>query len=170
MAILNKKISEEQALELLKIGSFKKLPADKIKDFSMLLTKMDTEVAKSALSQIPQFTKFASEIVTTFKEAEDGLRKDNAENIKDFNESCDLVIEYLNKLANKRWISFKNKKMIIEEMIKILEIKGRKDTENKEWLAKMSSSMKSIVGAVAAIVGGIIGIGVLGVKFIFNRK
>lgn len=61
-------LSEQKVLKKLGIPDFRHMSKDKIVAFTTMLPKMDSEVAKKALEQFPEFAKTATEIVSYYKE------------------------------------------------------------------------------------------------------
>ena len=62
---MKRTISEQKALKLLNIPDFRHLTKDKIVEFASLLYRMDPEVAKKALEQIPEYVKLREPSVSS---------------------------------------------------------------------------------------------------------
>lgn len=92
---MKRTISEQKALKLLNISDFRYLTKDKIVEFSSLLYRMDPEVAKKALEQIPEYVKLASEMVRTYKEVIDKMFEANAADTKAFYDACNGILSTL---------------------------------------------------------------------------
>lgn len=154
----NKKVllSEKEILKKLDIPNFRHMTKEKIIDFSSQIPNMEPEVVKTALQQFPHFAKMASEVVTCYKELMGQTLKENAISTKSFYESCDSVIDALKSLLDKDKLKFKQKRVIIDNIMEILKMKNSKDSEQKEWLTNfvknVSVAAVAIVGVVASII------------------
>lgn len=107
---------------------------DKIVAFATMLPKMDSEVARKALEQFPEFAKTATEIVSYYKEMiEKGFDYNDA-SVKSFYLTCDAIIEILNEQLKDGNLTFEEKQIVIDKMIKLAKMKADKDTENKYFI------------------------------------
>ena len=150
-------LSKKEVLDKLNISSFKEMTQDKLSEFTSLIPSMDTEVAKTALQQFPNFTKFAGEVVSCYKDLMLESLKVNKESTKSFMDSCDNTISALNALLGQK-LKTKQKKEIIGVIMEILKMKQEKDTENKLWIGKLVKAVSATAVSVAVIVGSIIGL------------
>ena len=64
---MSRTLSEQKVLKKLDIPDFRHLTKDKIIAFASLLPQMDTEVAKKALEQFPNFASTSLEVMREYK-------------------------------------------------------------------------------------------------------
>lgn len=127
-------LSEQKVLKKLGIPDFRHMTKDKIVAFATMLPKMDSEVARKALEQFPEFAKTATEIVSYYKEMiEKGFDYNDA-SVKSFYLTCDAIIEILNEQLKDGNLTFEEKQIVIDKMIKLAKMKADKDTENKYFI------------------------------------
>lgn len=127
-----KQLTEQEVLEILDIPDFRHMSKDKVMKFASELPNMDPQVAKTALLQFPEFAATTRDVMTCFQEATLEALKEDQDNVKSFNESCDVILALLANLAEQDDISFDQKEKIIDKMIAIVQLKGNKDTETKK--------------------------------------
>lgn len=151
-------LSEKEVLEKLDIPNFRHMSKDKIMSFCSMLPDMDTEVARMAFEKFPDFAKMSSDIMLCFKEMVGSAIKDNAANMREFNASCDAIIYSLNSLLHQKRIKKKERAVIINNILQVLQIKAQKDKDNKEWLGNIIKTAGSVAVTVIGVAGAILGL------------
>lgn len=150
-------LSEQKVLKKLGISDFRHMTKDKIVAFATMLPKMDSEVAKKALEQFPEFAKTATEIVSYYKEViEKGFDYNDA-SVKSFYLTCDTIIEKLNEQLKNENLTFEEKQIVIDKMIELAKMKADKDTENKYFISDILGKAMVGVGVVVAAVATVLG-------------
>ena len=153
-----KQLTEQEVLEILDIPDFRHMSKDKVMKFASELPNMDPQVAKTALLQFPEFAATTRDVMTCFQEATLEALKEDQDNVKSFNESCDVILALLANLAEQDDISFDQKEKIIDKMIAIVQLKGNKDTETKQFkytlLAVLAGLLSVLALALLASLGG----------------
>ena len=149
----NKLLNEEQVLQKLEIDSFENLPENKVKKFSKLLMKMDPEVAKTALMQVPEFAKTTKEVIVAFKEVALKGFQIASDSTKSFNESCDIMITALSRQLEDGNLSYEQKLEITTKVMELLAMKDKRAKEDKEFILSMVKSVGEVALKVAAVVG-----------------
>lgn len=127
-----KQLTEQEVLEILDIPDFRHMSKDKVMKFASELPNMDPQVAKTALLQFPEFAATTRDVMTCFQEATLEALKEDQDNVKSFNESCDVILALLANLAEQDDISFDQKEKIIDKMIAIVQLKGKQRHRNKK--------------------------------------
>ena len=151
-------LSEAQVLQELGISDFRHMSKDKIMQFCSMVPDMDPEVARLAFEQFPNFAKLSSETMICFKEMVNSSLKENNANMKDFNASCDTIIESLQSLMKQKRIKKEERALIIDNMLKVLQMKADKDRDNKEWLSKVIATAGAVAVAIIGVAGAIVGV------------
>lgn len=150
-------LSEQKVLKKLGIPDFRHMTKDKIVAFATMLPKMDSEVAKKALEQFPEFAKTATEIVSYYKEMiEKGFDYNDA-SVKSFYLTCDAIIEILNEQLKDGNLTFEEKQIVIDKMIELAKMKADKDAENKYFILDILGKAMVGVGVVMAAVATVLG-------------
>lgn len=152
---MGRPLTEQKVLKKLNIEDFRHLTKDKVITMASMLDKMDPEVAKKALEQFPQFSNVAKEMLLGYKDTLDKGLESNSESVQAYYDSCKTTIKALEKELDRENISFEERKYIIEEMVKISDKMGEKDSQNKKFIATLSVVGVSVVTAVlASALGG----------------
>ncbi|MCR5660739.1 MAG: hypothetical protein K6G50_01255 [bacterium] len=138
-------ISEEKALNQLKISEFGQMTKEKLVKFSSILPRMDPEVAKKALEQFPSFTELSSALVEHYKTVVDKAFEKNGDSQKAFYESCNSILDSLRKELEKENLTPEEKERIEDKMIEVAKLIGQKDNENKSFLIKSLEIMGCII-------------------------
>lgn len=150
-------LSEKQVLRRLRIPDFRHITKDKIVKFASLLPRMDPEVAKKALEQFPSFRELAGDIVIHYKEIVDKAFEENRISQQAFYDACNSIIASLQKELDDENIDATERDRIENKMIKVAEMIGEKDRENKGMILTILGGTASffllIVGGAAAVLG-----------------
>ena len=89
---MSKPLTEQKVLKKLGIEDFRHLTKDKVITMASMLDKMSPEVAKKAIEQFPNFSNTMKEILHDYKESLDKAQETNADSVKSFYDSCDMII------------------------------------------------------------------------------
>lgn len=151
-------MSEAKVLKKLDITDFRHLTKDKVIKMASMLDKMDSEVAKKALEQFPEFTNTTREMLSEYKESLDKGLEFNNESVKAVYDTYNAIIVLLQKELENENLTFGQKKYIIEQMKDVDEKVDKKDTENKRFIAGMATLATIVVGgtvvALTSVLGG----------------
>ena len=156
---MKKKLNDKQVLKKLKLKSFSELTEDKIDDFSNLLPQMKVEVVEKALEQVPEFVKLGKTMVSEFKELTFKGFQEGGKGADAYYKSCNRILDSLQKELDKPHITERRKEKIIEKMITVTEMIGKKDTEHKGFILKCLGAFATVF---VLIFGGILAIVTLG--------
>ena len=156
---MNRTLTEQNILNKLGISDFRHMTKDKVVKFDSMLPYMDPEVAKKALEQFPAYTEMSIQLLNEYKEMIQSVVVENTVNQNMFYESCNTIINSLEKELLINNLSSEERGKIEDKMICIAKMIGEKDSENKQFYEKLM-----IIGGIAVI--GIISItaSILGVN------
>lgn len=147
---MGKMLTEKQVLKKLGIGDFRHLTKDKVVKMASMLDKMDPEVAKKALEQFPNFSNTMKEILVEYKMSLDKALDSNDESVKNYYNSCDVIISACERELEKDNLTFEQRREIVEQMILVARMKGEKDSENKKFIATLAVAGVAALGFTAA--------------------
>lgn len=154
---MGKPLTEQKVLKKLGIEDFRHLTKDKVIIMASMLDKMNPEVAKKAIEQFPNFSGTMKEILHDYKESLDKAHEANAESVKSFYGSCDMIISSLQKELEKNDLNFEEKKYIIDKMMEVNRMKGEKDSENKKFIATMALFGMATTAIAAGVLSSALG-------------
>ena len=138
---MSRTLSEQKVLKKLDIPDFRHLTKDKIIAFASLLPQMDTEVAKKALEQFPNFASTSLEVMREYKSI--------LENAIDM---YNQVMISLQKMVDDENLTFDERVYILEQMKEIAILVDKKDTESKNTTLKIIGIAGTVaLGLVAAL-------------------
>ena len=145
---MSKTLTEQKALRKLGIDNFRQITKDKILEMYTMLDKMDPEVAKKALEQIPEFSKTMREIFSEYQKSIDVSIEQNGESIRSYYASCDEIISSLQKELDKDNLSFEERRYVMDLMMNIVQMENEKDSENKRFIVKLVTIPTVVIGVV----------------------
>lgn len=154
---MSKLLTEQKVLKKLGIEDFRHLTKDKVITMASMLDKMNPEVAKKAIEQFPNFSDTMKEILHDYKESLDKAQETNADSVKSFYDSCDMIISSLQKELEKDDLNFEDKKFIIDKMMEVNRMKGEKDSENKKFIATMALFGVAATAIAASVLSSALG-------------
>ena len=154
---MTRTLSEKKVLKKLGISDFRHMTKDKIVKFASMLPYMDPEVAKKALEQFPAFKDLASDLVTQYKGIVDKAIDGNEISQKAFYDACNSIIQSLQKELEDDDITSEEKERIEDKMIKVAQMIGEKDSENKGFLLKCLAIGGFVVTAIGGVAAAILG-------------
>nr|WP_303664663.1 hypothetical protein [Ruminococcus bromii] len=154
---MGRSLTEQKVLKKLGIEDFRHLTKDKVIKMASMIDKMDPEVAKKALEQFPDFANTTKEMLVEYKNTLDKSLESNRESVQTFYNSCNSMIESLQKQLEDKNLTFEERKYIIDTMLEISKMMEAKDSENKKFLATMALIGATVVGTVTAILASTLG-------------
>lgn len=155
---MQRSLTETQVLKKLNIEDFRHLTKDKVISMATMLDKMDPEVAKKALEQFPEFANTMRQILADYKQSLDEGMRQNAEGVKSYYDTCDVIISSCQKELEQEDLSFEERRFILEQMVLVAKMKGEKNTEDKKFIVMMSviglAAIGLTAGALITALGG----------------
>ena len=154
---MGRSLTEQKVLKKLGIEDFRHLTKDKVIKMASMIDKMDPEVAKKALEQFPDFANTTKEMLVEYKNTLDKSLESNRDSVQTLYNSCNSMIESLQKQLEDKNLTFEERKYIIDTMLEISKMMEAKDSENKKFLATMALIGATVVGTVTAILASTLG-------------
>lgn len=155
---MSKKLSEKDVLKKLDIQDFRDITKDKVMGFVSILPNMDTEVAKKAIEQFPEFIKFSTEAFKDYRGVLEKTVNANEESSKACFDMYEKVLSILEKCSLKEDISFEEKKYYFDKMFEIIQMVEKKDSENKAFYQKLLNAGATVLVAIVGIGAAAIGV------------
>lgn len=155
---MSKKLSEKDVLKKLDIQDFRDITKDKVMGFVSILPNMDTEVAKKAIEQFPEFIKFSTEAFKNYRGVLEKTLNANEESSKACFDMYEKVLSILEKCSLKEDISFEEKKYYFDKMFEIIQMVEKKDSENKAFYQKLLNAGATVLVAIVGIGAAAIGV------------
>lgn len=155
---MSKKFSEKDVLKKLDIQDFRDITKDKVMGFVSILPNMDTEVAKKAIEQFPEFIKFSTEAFKDYRGVLEKTLNANEESSKACFDMYEKVLSILEKCSLKEDISFEEKKYYFDKMFEIIQMVEKKDSENKAFYQKLLNAGATVLVAIVGIGAAAIGV------------
>lgn len=155
---MSKKLSEKDVLKKLDIQDFRDITKDKVMGFVSILPNMDTEVAKKAIEQFPEFIKFSTEAFKDYRGVLEKTLNANEESSKACFDMYEKVLSILEKCSLKEDISFEEKKYYFDKMFEIIQMVEKKDSENKAFYQKLLNAGATVLVAIVGIGAAAIGV------------
>lgn len=155
---MSKKLSEKDVLKKLDIQDFRDITRDKVMGFVSILPNMDTEVAKKAIEQFPEFIKFSTEAFKDYRGVLEKTLNANEESSKACFDMYEKVLSILEKCSLKEDISFEEKKYYFDKMFEIIQMVEKKDSENKAFYQKLLNAGATVLVAIVGIGAAAIGV------------
>ena len=143
---MSKSLTEQKVLKKLDIVDFRHLTKDKVIAMASMLDKMDPEVAKKALEQFPNFSATTKEMLAGYKDTLDKGMDANKDSVQSYYNSCDSIIETLQRQLDNENLSFDERKCIIDKL-----------SENKKFLATLTVIGATAVGVITVALASTLG-------------
>ena len=150
---MKKGLNEKQVLKKLGVKKFSEVSADKALSFSSMLPNINPEVAKKALEQFPEFVKFASNIISEYKGIVLRGYDESSKTTKAYLDSCNKILESLQKELDKPLLSEKKRDKIINKMIEVAVMIDKKDNDTKKYVIKRDITIGTLF---VMIIGGML--------------
>lgn len=149
---MERTLTENKVLKKLNIPDFRHLKKEHLLSFASMMNRMDPEVVKKALEQIPNFTSSALDIVNNYKEISLNILESNEETVRERIKTCIRRMDTLEEILKKGDLSFEQEKDILNEMNNVSYEMGQIDKENKIFHLKIIAEVGVILlGAIATI-------------------
>ena len=127
-------IAEKKALELMQKENFRGISKDNVMQLMSILDKVDPEVAKSIIAQLPEAIRGSVELEKAYSTA---LTK-GMESIESTASSCfqteDEIIQSLKKEVEREDTTFEQKQFYYEKMEAVAIRKESKETEHRDTI------------------------------------
>ena len=157
---MERTLQEQRALQKLGINSFREVGKNQIIELCSILDKVDPEVAKSIINQLPNFTTLMKDLSSDCRQSTTELLKQNDTSTDKFYESANKILDSIDRLLDQESCSDETKLALVDKQIEVLGILDAKDTENKNFINKacdfIQNNYKTMLGATGALVIAIV--------------
>lgn len=145
------------------------LPASKMGELFNLVDKMPAAERQSLFSGVKDFPRLIEKAIEGFKDNAKHAFMGNEASMHQFSEACKSVLAVLHDMVREEELSqlserdiMEYRRDIINQMLKILQMMKEKDTENKEFIAKIHekgdrSSLSALEIAALITTGAVLG-------------
>ncbi len=161
---MKKGLSEKKTLKKMNIPNFAAITEEKLPVLTELLPRMNPDVAKKALEQMPEFSKLSTHIVSTYKDLLIESYDETKDSAKAYFDSCSRILESLQQELDKKFLTPKRRDKIISQMIDVANMIDRKDTEIRHFTFKRDLSIGAILLAIPALFISVITFGRVKIK------
>lgn len=148
-------LTKEQAMKKFGIDDLRKFNTGDFIKIMSSIDKMDPEVAKELIGQIPNFLSFVKESANMVKDAYDSTLKSDDESLKNVYASYDLLINTLNDSLSDGELSL-DEKFEISKIVRDL-IHDKQELHFKQQ-ERRNEIFKTVVQGVGAVVVGVVAI------------
>lgn len=152
---MNNLLTKEEAMNKFGIDDLRKFNTNDFINIMSSLDRMDPEVAKELIGQIPNFLTFAKESAMAIKESYETTLKSDDDSLNKIYASYDLLIDSLNEDLQDNELSL-DEKFELSKMIRDL-IHDKEELHFKQQ-EKRHELYKTIAGGVLTTVLGVVGI------------
>ena len=129
-----------------------------------LFPKLTESAFQTLFNQVPNFFKLLEDGLMIEKEVIIKSLDNNAVNMISIGKNFDIVLDTLRE-CQKKSITLEESKYYIEKMFEVLEMAGKKDSENKAFIernVKLISDSKNGNRALAlSLLAGVVGVGLV---------
>ena len=144
---MKRTISENKALKLLKVDSFRNVKKDQIVELAAMLDKMEPEVAKKAVEQFPDLAKSVLDLMKSNKEVAEKALISNDDSMKVCYDHYTTIMHVAERMCEQDDLTFEERYRLMLLMKDIADMKKEKDSENKKFNFAITSTI--VTGAVA---------------------
>lgn len=152
--------SEIEVLDEIGAKDFRSIKKDQIIEFASSIHQMPKEVAIKCIEQFPEFRKNSNEVLTTLR----GIFNDVADNNKDLTskeiDACNKILDHLGEELHKPFISSKQKKYIIEQMVEVAHIIDDARESHTNLMQKIAHCAAVVGLAAIGVAGAIVGVNI----------
>lgn len=149
--------TEKQVLKKLNIPDFYHLVKDKTISFATLLPKMDSEVAKKALEQFPNFSMVALEIVREYQGIVGRLLDDDGEGARVKYAAYERELLACEEILKYDKLTFEQKCYILQRIREIANEVSKEEDKRMVNRIKILGIVTTAVVGVVAIISSVIG-------------
>ena len=162
--IMSRPYTELQVLKKLDIPDFRHLTKDKVIAFASMIPRMDPEVAKKALEQLPNFAFSSLDIMKESRGVIETTMQDDHESTLKCYEMYDRVMDSLERILQENELSFDEKTYILDQMKLVADEVSRKDFEKSNNRLKILGIAGGVAASIVAVLGSIIGSNIIASK------
>lgn len=155
---MGKMLTEKQVLKKLGIKNFRHMSKDNIVAFASNLSEMDPKVAIVAIQQFPNFASNVKEVMVLYKDIVNKTIDSDSEDMKSFNQACDMLIKQLNILLDKDQLTFEEKGIVMDRIMEVLKLKMQMKVQRQNFLKAIFNTVSVVIVTVVVVVASVFGI------------
>lgn len=132
-------MTSTRALRILGVSRVDDLPTSKMGELFKLVAKMPEAERQSLFSGVKDFPRLIEKAMEGFKENAKYAFMGNAESMRHFYAACDHVVAVVHDMvraAGSSQLSERDRMVIKDLLMDVLQMMKEKDTENKEFIEK----------------------------------
>lgn len=153
----NRTYTEMQVLKKLDIPDFRHLTKDKVIAFATMIPKMDTEVAKKALEQFPDFASTSLSVMKEYRGILERAMDDDRDSTQFCYDLYNRVMSSLEGILQEENLTFDEKTYILAQMKEVADEVSRIDHEKTNNRTKLIGIASGVATAIVAILGAAVG-------------
>lgn len=153
---MNRSWDEQKVLNKLGIEDFRHADKNTLIEFVSKIDKIDPEVAKKLIQQIPEFASLAKESVNSLTETFNKLIDSDDNMSHKVVESYNLILKALDDILSKDDLLFEEKREVIDRMETICDKIRQADIDHKKAnLAKGALVVGGVIGGLIPVIGAL---------------
>lgn len=157
---MNRPYTEAEVLKKLDIPDFRYITKDKVIALATMIPKMDSEVAKKAIEQFPNFSSTSLEIMKEYKSILEQAVQENKEGTQMLYDMYNRVMNCYEKVLIEDNPTFDEKMCILDRMKEITDEMHKIENEKENARLKIVGIASGVVTTVVAVLGAAIGVNV----------
>lgn len=125
----NKLLTEKDIKKAMNVKSFKKLPAERHEELAKLLVNAKKDVSVGIISQLPQFVDYGKAMISKLSDVCTTILSNNKKSHDDTIAAYISTLDSLKKELDSKWLTFRKRRKITEEMTAIADKIAARDDE-----------------------------------------
>ena len=155
---MNRPYTEEKVLKKLDIPDFRYITKDKVMALATMIPKMDSEVAKKAIEQFPNFSSTSLQIMKEYKDILEQAIQENKEGTQILYDMYNHVMNCYEKVLVEDNPTFDEKMCILDRMKEIADEMHKIENEKENARLKIVGIASGVVTTIVAVLGAAIGV------------
>lgn len=155
---MNRPYTEEKVLKKLDIPDFRYITKDKVMALATMIPKMDSEVAKKAIEQFPNFSSTSLQIMKEYKDILEQAIQENKEGTQILYDMYNHVMNCYEKVLVEDNPTFDEKMCILDRMKEIADEMHKIENEKENVRLKIVGIASGVITTIVAVLGAAIGV------------
>lgn len=155
---VNRPYTEAKVLKKLDIPDFRYITKDKVIALATMIPKMDSEVAKKAIEQFPNFSSTSLQIMKEYKDILEQAIQENKEGTQILYYMYNHVMGCYEQTLIEDNLTFDEKMYILDKMKEIADEIHKIENEKENARLKIVGVASGVVTTIVAVLGAAIGV------------
>jgi hypothetical protein len=155
---VNRPYTEAKVLKKLDIPDFRYITKDKVIALATMIPKMDSEVAKKAIEQFPNFSSTSLQIMKEYKDILEQAIRENKEGTQILYDMYNHVMGCYEQTLIEDNLTFDEKMYILDKMKEIADEMHKIENEKENARLKIVGVASGVVTTIVAVLGAAIGV------------